>query len=153
MRKIISSYLSLFFVAAFFLSGGCAEKLKSSPDQKVLAEFIVPSDSNLIFIPVRFDEEEYLFCLDTGSNTTIFDVSLKNKLGKRILWPKKGEAALGKPMKVEYFRAPQAYLGPLNLKDCMIVGVVDLEPVSFALANKIHGIIGMDFLKKYVSPL
>ncbi len=150
MRKIISSNLSIFFVAAFFLSGGCAEKLKSSPDQKVLAEFTVLSDANPIFLPVRFDGEEYLFCLDTGSTTTIFDISLKNKLGKRILWPKKGKAAFGKPIKVEYFRTPQAYLGPLNLKGRTIIGVVDLDTVSSALARKAHGIIGMDFLKKYV---
>ena len=150
MRRTVLTTLLTFLLATLF-SGGCySPQRQGSFAPEVLAEFTVPSDANLIFVPVRFDEEQYLFCLDTGSTTTIFDVSLKNRLGKRILWPKKGKAAFGKPFKVEYFPAPQAYLGPLNLKDCTIIGVVDLELVSSALARKAHGIIGMDFLKKYV---
>ena len=154
MRKIIlSSFASLCF-CVFSFSAGCATVPESySPacaKPEVLAEFEIPSDEPAILLPVTFDGEEYLFCLDTGSTTTIFDVSLKNKLGKRILWPKKGKAAGGKSFKVEYFPTPKAYLGPLNLKGRSIIGVVDLEAVSPALARKAHGIIGMDFLKKYV---
>ena len=154
MRKIIlNSFVSLCF-CVFSFSAGCATVPESySPacaKPEVLAEFEIPSDEPAILLPVTFDGEEYLFCLDTGSNTTIFDVSLKDKLGKRILWPKKGKAAGGKSIKVEYFPTPRAYLGPLNLKGRSIIGVVDLDTVSPALARKAHGIIGMDFLKKYV---
>lgn len=150
MPRTVLIALLTFFLGTLFSAGCYSPHRQDSCAPEVLADFTVEGDANLIFIPVRFDDEEYLFCLDTGSTTTVFDVSLKNKLGKRILWPKKGQAAGGKSIKVEYFRAPQAYLGPLNLKDCHIIGVVDLEIVSSALADRAHGIIGMDFLKKYV---
>lgn len=149
MRKIISSYLSLFFVAAFFLSGGCAEKLKSSPDQKVLAEFTIEKDVKPILLPVKFQGEEYQFVLDTGCTDVVFDVSLKDKLGRRFLWPKKGQATHGESIKVEYFPAPETQLGPLSLKGSMLVAVTDFNQISPHLPEKADGIIGMDFLKKY----
>lgn len=156
MKKIaLIALLTLVFGCLFF--AGCnSPHRQGSFAPEVLAEFNVlndandANDANFIFLPVRFDGEEYLFCLDTGSTTTIFDASLKDKLGKRILWPKKGTVAGGKSIKVEYFPTPHAYLGPLNLKGRTIIGVVDLEQVSSALAKKAHGIIGMDFLKKYI---
>lgn len=150
MRRIVLTSLLIFFLGTLFSAGCHSPQRRDSFTPEVLAEFTGPGDANLILIPVRFDEEEYLFCLDTGSTITVFDVSLKNKLGKRILWPKKGSAAGGKSIKVEYFRAPRAYLGPLKLKGRTIIGVVDLGLVSPPLAGKVRGIIGMDFLKKYV---
>ena len=154
MRKIISSsFVSLCF-CVFSFSAGCATVPESySPTcakPEVLAEFEIPSDEPAILLPVTFDGKEYDFILDTGATTTVFDASLKDKLGKRFLWPKKGKAAGGKTIKVELFRIPHAYLGPLNMRDCGLIAVVDLELVSSALARKAHGIIGMDFLKKYV---
>jgi len=153
MRKIIlNSLVSLCF--CIFLFAGCATIPDSYSDTctepEVLAEFKIEGGAKPILLPVTLDGEEYLFCLDTGSTTTIFDASLKDKLGKRFLWPKKGKAAGGKTIEAELFRIPQAYLGPLNMRDCGLIAVIDLELLSPALARKAQGIIGMDFLKKYV---
>jgi len=153
MRKIILNSLVSLCFCVFFLFAGCATLPESysgtCAKPEVLAEFKISADVPAILLPVTFDGKEYDFLLDTGASRIIFDVSLKDKLGKRFLWPKKGKAAGGKPVKLELFRAPQAYLGPLNLRDCGLIAVVDLEPVSSVLGRKVHGLIGMDFLKKY----
>ena len=154
MRKIIlNSFLSLCF-CVFFLFAGC-ETLPDSysgtcPKPEVLAEFKIPADVPVILLPVTFDGKEYDFILDTGATHVVFDASLKDKLGKRFLWPRKGKKVGGETFKVEFFHAPRAYLGSLNLKDCMFVIVDDLEPVSSVLKTKIHGILGMNFLEDYV---
>jgi len=154
MRKIIlNSFVSLCF-CVFFLLAGCA----TLPDSysgtcakpEVLAEFKIEGGAKPILLPVTFDGKKYDFILDTGATHVVFDVSLKNKLGRRFLWPKKGKVAGGKTVKVELFRIPQAYLGPLSLKDCGLIAVIDLELLSSTLGRKVHGLIGMDFLKKYI---
>lgn len=154
MRKIIlNSFVSLCFCVFFFFAG-CA----TLPDSysgtcakpEVLAEFKIEGGAKPILLPVTFDDKEYQFILDTGATHVVFDASLKDKLGKRFLWPKKGKATGGKTVKVELFRISQAYLGPLNLGDCGLIAVIDLEPVSSALGRKVHGLIGMDLLKKYI---
>ena len=150
MRRITCfAHLALFFAGAF-LAGCQAPQREISSAPQVLAEFTFPRDAKLILLPVTFQGQEHTFCLDTGSTDVVFDVSLKDKLGKRVLWPKKGRAAHGEPIKVEYFRAPQAQLGPLSLKGSVLVAVTDLKQLSPHLTEKAQGIIGMDFLKKYV---
>jgi len=138
----------------FCILAGCATLNQKPPEQiaesEVLAEFELTNGANLISLPVEFDGEEYQFALDTGSSKTIFDISLKDKLGKRFLWPKKGTAAHGKPITLEFFDAPHAHLDSLCLSKCNLVAVLDLEPISTLAGKKIDGIIGMDFLKRYV---
>lgn len=150
MRKRILFVLLGSFLGSLF-PGGCQapqREINSAP--QVLAEFTFPKDEKLILLPVTFQGQEHTFCLDTGSTGVTFDVSLKDKLGKRVLWPKKGHAAYGKSIKVKYFHAPEAQLGPLSLKCSALVEVTDLKQLSPRLPEKADGIIGMDFLKKYV---
>jgi len=148
-RTIFNAVLFLLFGSLLF-SGCHPLQRRAVWPPELLAEFSVPSDANHILLPIRFQGREYRFILDTGCTDIIFDISLRDKLGKRILWPKKGDAARGKSITVEYFGAPQAYLGPLSLKGGRLIGVVNLEQLISAEKNRIHGIIGMDFLKKHV---
>jgi len=140
--------LSLFVL---LLAGGCVEVPKSASDrptdQKVLAEFKIAKGGDLILLPVRFKDKEYLFCLDTGSSHTVFDTSLKHELGdaKRI----ERMITLGNPIMAEVFDAPEAFLGPLNLQDCGEVTCIDLKMLSLVVGKKISGFIGMNFLKEY----
>jgi len=53
----------------------------------------------------------------------------------------------------EFFDAPEALLGPLNLKDSGQVCCLDLKMLSLIMGRKISGIIGMNFLKRYVSQI
>ena len=149
------SYRWLKAVLAFcvlFLSIGCGQETESSSeasaDQRILAEFTIAKGGDLILVPVTFKENEYLFFLDTGCSHTVFDSSLKHELGdvKRI------ERGLthGGPMAAEFFDAPAAFLGPFNMQDCSEIFCSDFRMLSYIQGKRISGVIGMNFLKKYV---
>jgi hypothetical protein len=115
---------------------------------KIMAEFAVATGGDVILLPVKFKGKEYSFVLDTGSSTTMFDISLRHELGsakeKAILMTAKD------PMYVQLFEAPEAFVGPLNLQECGQVACIDHKYHGFIIGRDIGGTIGMDFLKKYV---
>ena len=148
MRKTISTVLLLLFFAGLFSASACTEKPDNPADSNVLVQFKIDKNTQDILLPVKFQGREYLFDLDTGASYTLFDISLKDKLGK----PKrtvKVETVTGR-FDAQLYDAPQAFLGPLNLKVCRTVAVVDFTEMSAAFGKKRHGTIGMNFLKKYV---
>ncbi len=151
LGKFCKVVLLLSFLV-LFLAGGCAdepESISETPaNQKVLAEFKIAKSGDPILLPVKFKEKEYLFMLDTGSSYTAFDTSMKHELGK----VKKVEKALtaGSHIVAEIFDAPEVFLGPFNMQDCGEVACLDLKMVSLVLGKKISGLIGMNFLRKYV---
>jgi len=141
----------LAFCVLFLGNGRGAEPESSSEgsaDQRILAEFTIAKGGDLILLPVTFKGKEYLFFLDTGCSHTVFDTSLKHELGdvKRI---ERGQTAAG-PMEAELFDAPEAFLGPFNIQDCGEVLCSDLRMMSLIEGKRISGIIGMNFLRKYV---
>ena len=148
MRNTISIVLFALLFTILFSTPAYLQEPNSPPDTNVLAQFKIEKNTQNILLPVKFQGQEYLFDLDTGASHTLFDISLKDKLGK----PKrtvKVEAEAGR-FDAQFFDAPGAFLGPLNLKDCRTVAAVDISAISSALGTKRHGIIGMNFLKKHV---
>jgi predicted aspartyl protease len=125
---------------------------KGSPDegikQNVLAEFKIAKGGDPIFLPVTFNGEEHQFLLDTGASHTTFDVSFKHQLGKAKTIVK--GITSGGPMKLEVFDAPDANLGPFNLKDSNEVTCVDLTMFGFIEGRRISGFVGMNFLSRHV---
>ena len=99
-------------------------------------------------MPVTFNGKEHLFVLDTGSSHTAYDKSLRHELGK----VKRIENALtfGSPIKTEVYDAPDAFLGPLNLKNSNEIFCLDLKMLSLIDGKTISGIIGMNFLKRHI---
>jgi tetratricopeptide (TPR) repeat protein len=99
-----------------------------------------------ILLPVKLKGEEYLFLLDTGTVDTIFDLSLP--LGK----PKKKARSSSRNQGLDYqfFDAPKATLGRLDLGTVGAVVGVDLTHLREVAGDDIYGVIGMDFLKRYV---
>lgn len=140
----------LFFV--ILLTYGCADDPKevstSSAEQKVLAKFNIARGGDPILLPVTFKDKEYLFLVDTGSSHTAFDTSLKHELGE-VKKVEKGLTA-GSRIVTEFYDAPEVFLGPFNLQDCGEVACLDLKMVSLVLGKKISGLLGMNFLKKYI---
>jgi len=141
----------LAFCVLFLASGHGAEPESSSEasaDQRILAEFTIAKGGDLILVPVTFKGNEYLFFLDTGCSHTVFDSSLKHELGdvKRI---ERGLTAAG-PMEAELFDAPAAFLGPFNMQDCGEIFCSDFRMFSYIQGKRISGVIGMNFLRKYV---
>lgn len=148
MRILFFYSLIILFVDGTFVLSALPEESEKTSNAKVLAHFKIPENAKAILLPVRFGTEEYLFELDTGSSHTLFDISLKDKLGEPIKIVK-GKTP-GGLMEFSLFDAPEAFLGPLNLKDCRTVTVANLDLLSFALGERIYGIIGINFLKHHI---
>ncbi|MHC4110713.1 MAG: aspartyl protease family protein [Planctomycetota bacterium] len=146
IRKVA---LLLYFLV---FTSGCADEPERASDapanQKVIAEFKIARSGDPILLPVTFKDKEYLFLLDTGSSHTAFDTSLKHELGE-VTKVKKGLTA-GSRIVTEFYNAPAAFLGPLNVKDCGEVACLDLKMVSLVLGKQISGLLGMNFLNKYI---
>jgi hypothetical protein len=145
-KMILNSLLTLLFAGLFTTAQ--AQECNKPSDPNVLAQFRIAKNGQPISLPVKFNGKEYLFLLDTGCSHTVFDISLKDKL-RKAEGAAKVQTSEGL-FSSELFDAPEAFLGPLNLKDCRKVAIVDTESISSALGQKYHGIIGMNFLKEYV---
>lgn len=104
-------------------------------------------NNDLILLPVSYKDKQLLFFLDTGASITAFDIAFEKELGN----PKKtvGGITAGGKTALPVYNAPEAYLGPYNLKDYNEVLCTDMTMLSFVAGEKISGIIGMNFLKKH----
>lgn len=114
----------------------------------VINEISISNDSNQIIIPVTFLEKDYRFLLDTGSTTTVFDVSLKDQLGRRLR-SSKARASDGTIINTEFFKIRNADFGGLCRKN-IAVATLDLSHASKIAGRRVDGIIGMDILKDHV---
>jgi hypothetical protein len=152
LDKICTSRKVALLLSFLVFAGGCADEPEGASDppanQKVLAEFKIAKGGDPILLPVTFKDKEYLFMLDTGCSHTLFDTSFKHELGdvKKV----GGGLTAGSRIEAEFFDAPEAFLGPLNLQDCNEVICSDLKMISFVMGKKISGLIGMNFLRIYV---
>jgi hypothetical protein len=149
MRKIHLS-IALIIISGGLLFSGCQSNQPKAVDApEVLAEFEIQGGMNFITLPVTFQGKEYPFVLDTGSTTTIFDDSFKDKLGKQFMWPIKRRGPEGKIFKVVWYHGHDAYVGPLKLEYTDFIRVRDLDQVVAGEKRDFQGIISMEFLKKY----
>ncbi len=144
-RSVISIVITAFLIIQLILAGNCFARPGEGAE---LAKFQITKHGNQIILPVRFKDNEYWFLLDTGSSFTIFDSSFKYDLGEVI-----GKVTTNTPrntITTDVYKAPEAFLGEINLKSCDAVLCVDLEQTGFGEGKKIKGIIGMNFLRKYM---
>lgn len=149
---IFSQKLLVGIVLCFPFSGYAANpKLNSDglDSHKIIAEFKVAKQGEMILLPIKFKGKEYSFMLETGCPLSVFDISLKHELGdvKGIARTQTGGSVM---IDVQLFDTPEAFLGPLNLQDGGQVLCVDHQMFSLILGREISGAIGMNFLKKYV---
>jgi hypothetical protein len=137
-------------VVAYVLS---LPALASDPPTKdgqpnVLAEFNIAKGGRPITLPVKIREREYLFLLDTGTSYSTFDTSLTNLLGTSV--GVRPLVTLGGPIKAPFFDPPEAFLGPLDLRQGGLINAVDLENFRRVIGRDVRGMLGMGFLKNYV---
>jgi hypothetical protein len=127
-----------------------SEKVPAEENKQaeVLAEFKIEKGGRLILLPVRIQERECLFMLDTGADHSMFDVSLRKFLGNPI--EAVGVHTGAEPITVESFNPPEAFLGKLDLREGGLVGCTDMETLRRVMGREVRGILGMGFLKKYV---
>jgi predicted aspartyl protease len=140
----------LSLIALFLTSSELAaqQPRRAIDPSLVLEQFDVFNDGDELVVPVTFGDKRYLFVVDTGAEITIYDKSLRSCLGE----PKSVDtvqAASGETT-VEFFDAPDAFLGKLNLKTDETVGCHDLGQLRQVSGLETHGIIGMNFLRHHV---
>jgi hypothetical protein len=129
-----------------------AEDGKQSRDpSRALVETEIGGVGDDLKLPVSFRGKTYRFIVDTGASCTIFDKSFRPFLGER---KNAGiaDTAHGST-KFELFEAPDAVIGTLSLKCVETVACADLERCREVSGKDDFGILGMDFLGKYVVEL
>jgi hypothetical protein len=114
--------------------------------QQVLAEFEFDPNESIIFLPVNFNGDKLWFILDTGASFTGFDAECKPLLGKL----KRTIVVNNGAVKLDFFDAPKAFLGPFDIQICGEVFCRDMKMWSQIADRKVSGILGMDFLKYHV---
>ena len=132
--------------------GGCrtlpdSNSVATAPDG-VIAEFAINGQDGPIFVPVVFKGIERNFVLDTGATHTIFDVAFRDDLGDPV--QSRIVVTAGDPVQGTLYNAPDAWVGPLNLKQAETVLCHDLKMFSMVVGKRIDGIVGMSFLKRYI---
>jgi hypothetical protein len=104
--------------------------------------------SGLMIMPVGIQKQEYLFIVDTGAYTTIFDKTLRNLLDKPEGIEKATTAA--EPISVENFKSPELSVGPFIIQKDSQILCMDLQSLTMADGRQIRGILGMNFLKNHI---
>ncbi len=152
MRKHLSVGV-VFVVASLLVGCNSLNSLRSETYRSPISaaeEFSIPPELAMkcILVPVRFQDEEHLFVLDTGTTGVIFDEVFRNDLGKSISHSKMWTPAGYKD--IEFFEPPDASWGSVDLKIGGKVGCLDLSIFRSLLGYDIKGIIGMTVLARLV---
>ncbi len=140
-------------IVTCLLSIHCSSALGQQTEQRkygdCLAEFDIAKDGDLPILPVKLDGRQYSFVLDTGSDFTVYDRSL---LPSRPWRSVPVETLSGRKV-IDVFDAPNASIGKLSLRHRSLVPGTDLQMIRQLSGYDIRGIVGMDFLSKYVIQL
>ena len=144
---------SLIIIVLCFPFSGYAANPRLNSDavasHKIIAEFKVAKQGEPILLPIKFKGKEYSFMLETGCPLSVFDISLKHELGE-VKGTARTQTGGRGTIDIQLFDTPEAFLGPLNLRDGGQVLCVDHQMFSLILGRKISGAVGLNFLKKYV---
>jgi hypothetical protein len=114
--------------------------------QSPVEQFSVANDGDVLLLPVTFEGKTFLFALDTGSFLTVYDSSLllgQPRQRTRV------ETASGDKL-IELFDSPNATVGKLSLRAGSFVLRSDLSLFRQVSGHDISGILGMDFLSRYI---
>jgi len=146
MRFFQTRAASLFITLASVAGARAAEPREGVPFDLVLQRFAVAKGGDVLLIPVRFSGKDRLFMVDTGFSRTVFDSSLP-------LGEPRGVSMGMSPQglfEMKIFDPPVASVGHLPLRVSDEVGSFDLKEFRQLTGHPIEGILGMDFLGRYV---
>ncbi len=130
---------------------GASEPDETASKPATRQSFKFDLDNGLVFVPVRIGAKEYQFVLDTGCTGIVFDTSLRPYLGQRI--DTVGiEDPTGKGITLDLYAAPDAQVGSLPMNK-QPVACYDFTEIREAVGRDIHGILGMDFLKDWITAI
>lgn len=148
-RGALTLALVQLAVAASLVSGADHE----SGTALVLQEFDIPTDGDTLLAPVSVNGRSRLFCIDTGCTGVIYDESLRPLLGNAVR--SASVDSVNTAFQAQLFNPPDAFLGRLKLNpdgsaEKWPVACIDLSDCRGALGYDIRGVVGREFLKRYV---
>jgi hypothetical protein len=153
MREI-SLVLAFAAIACLMPPGSVAkaDQPRSSARRplQIIDQFRTGKDGDALLLPVCLGKtpKTHLFLVDTGSERTLFDLQLRPHLGEPI-----GNARVFSPDATthsESFQCPKGAIGKLPLLIEGPVLVADLRGLRKSVGYDVRGVLGMDFLQRYV---
>ena len=125
----------------------CAEEPRTEmPADLILQRFAIDKGRGALLLPVRIGAMDHFFVLDSGSNTTLLDATLCPGDPKRVVTADGPEGKVD----VKIYTTPTASVGKLPLAPLKFVLARDLTQIRRVFGDPIEGILGMDFLHRYV---
>ena len=106
---------------------------------------------NHIFIPVAVNGTERLWALDTGASCSVIDKSFADELGIEAEGSMKGKAS-GGTVDVGFATMPPFEVKGISF-DGQTVAVIDMNDLIRRLGIAIPGILGFDFLSRFVTKI
>jgi hypothetical protein len=116
------------------------------PSDLILERLVVAKNGDGLLVPVRVAQKDHLFQVDTGATCTVFDTSFP--LGEPV-----GVVSADGPegeVEVKLYHPPDARVGRTSLGPLDAIASMDLNAVRQVSGHPIQGILGMDFLGRYV---
>lgn len=113
-----------------------------------LFRFQIHDDGDALIIPICLGDKKLQVLVDTGTNRSIFDRSLKDELGKRL-----GVAKLqtpAGPSEIDVFGPQQLRVGDKQVSTEGPVGCLDLGGMRETLGHQFMGVLGIDILRQYI---
>lgn len=142
--------LTVLLAAAWVIpaADGPEPPVGGAAPEEVVDRFTLPKGGTLLLVPVELNGKSFLFALDTGCSSGVYDSSLAPLLGRPIstreVRTSDGLARL------PVYPSPDAKLGGLSLRTGSPVMVSDLRRLRDGLGEEVYGCVGMDFLTRHV---
>ncbi len=145
--------LTVFSLAAA-LTGAAAARPEPPPvgiaPEAVVGRFALAEGGTLLLVPVELKGRTFLFALDTGCSSGVYDSSLAPLLGQPITTREvRTSDGVGCP-DLPLYPSPDAKLGGLSLRTESPVMLSDLRRLRDGLGEEVYGCVGMDFLARHV---
>lgn len=106
---------------------------------------------NHIFVPVTIDCRQTLWVLDTGAGMSVIDRDFAQDAGLELQGDMQGVGAGGN-VKVEFTTIPSYSLKGVTF-DQQTVAAIDMSELNRLLGRPITGILGYDFLSRFVTKI
>jgi len=108
-------------------------------------------EDNHIYIPVIADCKERYWILDTGASVSVIDAGFAESLGLELQGEMKGKGA-GGPVDVKFTALPGFDLKGIHFGEQKLAAI-DLAELNKLLGLEIVGILGYDFLSRFVTKI
>ncbi len=135
-------------ILGFFANAPRAAAQAVPPAEQTLTPGAGKGDFIYLTLQVN-GHKDALFVLDTGTSFTLLDNSLAEELGGSLGQKAGTDGTTGQKKELQYYKAPELFLGDTRLLTDPVVFATDLTPVRRNTGRLVMGILGMDCLQNY----